>query len=188
MLHKIISETRTIPADLETPVGIYLKIRDLYPQSALLESSDYHTSQNSISFIGVQPIGSYKVAADVITKSYPDATSFSIPVNEKNDVIEHLRSYMDSFEIESAEPETMNGLFGYTNRTDTKDRYGNTQSTRSYNNLYDREEVKDSYGNVIGYKKWNDLYKRYDVYNSNNTLIGYYKWNDLYNRWEYHQN
>lgn len=114
MLHKIISETRTIPADLETPVGIYLKIRDLYPQSALLESSDYHTSQNSISFIGVQPIGSYKVAADVITKSYPDATSFSIPVNEKNDVIEHLRSYMDSFEIESAETETMNGLFGYT--------------------------------------------------------------------------
>lgn len=44
--HKLNIVSRVIPADLETPVGIYLKIRDLYPESALLESSDYHTSQN----------------------------------------------------------------------------------------------------------------------------------------------
>ncbi|MDE6037720.1 MAG: anthranilate synthase component I family protein, partial [Duncaniella sp.] len=55
--HILKVNSRIIPADLETPVGIYLKIRDLYPQSALLESSDYHTSQNSVSYIGVDPIG-----------------------------------------------------------------------------------------------------------------------------------
>ncbi|MDE7470643.1 MAG: anthranilate synthase component I family protein, partial [Paramuribaculum sp.] len=48
-----------LPADLETPVGIYLKVRDLYPCSALLESSDYHTSHNSVSLIGVDPIASF---------------------------------------------------------------------------------------------------------------------------------
>ena len=40
--------TTLLPADLETPVGIYLKIRDIYPQSALLESSDYHHPQFGI--------------------------------------------------------------------------------------------------------------------------------------------
>ena len=43
MPHTLFINSHVIPADLETPVGIYLKIRDLYPQSALLESSDYHT-------------------------------------------------------------------------------------------------------------------------------------------------
>lgn len=50
-----------ISADLETPVGLYLKVRDLFPCSALLESSDYHTTQNSVSLIGVDPIGSFKI-------------------------------------------------------------------------------------------------------------------------------
>ena len=48
---RIQAESRTFLADLQTPVGIYLKVRDLFPESALLESSDYHTSENSYSFI-----------------------------------------------------------------------------------------------------------------------------------------
>lgn len=46
MKYRIKTITRILPADLQTPVGIYLKVRDLFPQSALLESSDYHTTQN----------------------------------------------------------------------------------------------------------------------------------------------
>ena len=42
MKYRIKTITRILPADLQTPVGIYLKVRDLFPQSALLESSDYH--------------------------------------------------------------------------------------------------------------------------------------------------
>lgn len=45
-----------MPADLETTVGLYLKNRDLYPQSALLESSDCHTRHNVESFVGVAPL------------------------------------------------------------------------------------------------------------------------------------
>lgn len=73
MKTKLKQYRRTIPADLETPVGIYLKVRDLYPQSALLESSDYHAQHNATSFIGVEPIGSFKVVDGEIVTTVPTA-------------------------------------------------------------------------------------------------------------------
>ena len=39
--------SRTMLGDLHTPVSTYLKVRDIFPQSALMESSDYHGSENS---------------------------------------------------------------------------------------------------------------------------------------------
>lgn len=115
-MKKIRQYTRTIPADLETPVGIYLKIRDLYPQSALLESSDYHASQNAVSFIGVKPIGSFKVENEQVVMSYPDGETISKDLAGGNaDVIDELRGYIESFEIEREEGnQHANGLLGYT--------------------------------------------------------------------------
>ena len=49
-------------ADLYTPVGIYMRLRDIYPQSALMESSDYHDPNNSHSFIGINPIASVAIS------------------------------------------------------------------------------------------------------------------------------
>lgn len=105
-----------LPADLETPVGIYLKVRDLYPCSALLESSDYHTSHNSVSLIGVDPIASFKVENNQITATYPDGTSTTLENRESsNDVITALKAYMDSYSIENADEVTSaNGFFGIT--------------------------------------------------------------------------
>ncbi|MCM1518008.1 MAG: anthranilate synthase component I family protein [Pseudoflavonifractor sp.] len=113
MKYRLNTVTRTIPADLETPVGIYLKIRDLYTRSALLESSDYHTTQNSVSYIGVEPIASFKVKDETITESYPDGTVVTTPVNGSVDVIDRLRDYIDSYSIEGG-LKVSNGLFGYT--------------------------------------------------------------------------
>ncbi|MCR5579866.1 MAG: anthranilate synthase component I family protein, partial [Prevotella sp.] len=53
--------SRSILADLYTPVGVYMRLRDLYPQSALMESSDYHDQSNSRSFIGINPIASVAI-------------------------------------------------------------------------------------------------------------------------------
>ena len=94
---KIVS--RVVPADLETPVGIYLKIRDLYPESALLESSDYHTSQNSVSYIGVHPIASFTVSNDTTIAEYPDGKSENSPVTHKRQVMQRLKEYVESFNI-----------------------------------------------------------------------------------------
>lgn len=114
MLHTLIVNSRVIPADLETPVGIYLKIRDLYPQSALLESSDYHTSQNSVSFIGVDPIGGFTVLNGNIRLSYPDAPEKIIPITPEVDVVEELKKYIASYSLTGDHEGSANGLFGYT--------------------------------------------------------------------------
>ena len=104
--------TTLIPADLETPVGIYLKIRDIFPQSALLESSDYHTSQNSISLIGVDPIGYFKVTQNEIEESFPDGNIIKSKATPEN-VIEKLKSFTDNFKNLALKGLT-NGLLGYT--------------------------------------------------------------------------
>ncbi|MDE6205477.1 MAG: chorismate-binding protein, partial [Duncaniella sp.] len=95
-------------------MGIYLKVRDLYPQSALLESSDYHTSQNSVSFIGVDPIGGFTVNNDVITLSYPDSPDAVIPVTADVDVVNELKKYIASYSLEGDSDSSASGLFGYT--------------------------------------------------------------------------
>lgn len=113
-MHKLNVISRIIPADLETPVGIYLKIRDLYPQSALLESSDYHTSQNSVSFIGVAPIGSFTVNNETIELAYPDSPTRLIPITAGVDVVAELKRYVESYTLEGDTDGGTNGLLGYT--------------------------------------------------------------------------
>ncbi len=112
--YNLIVKSRMIPADLETPVGIYLKIRDLYPESALLESSDYHTSQNSISYIGVDPIASFVVVDEAIIATYPDGSSQRIEVTGDTDVVDMLRDYIESYDIAGETSPGANGFFGYT--------------------------------------------------------------------------
>lgn len=106
--------SRIVPADMETPVGIYLKIRDLYPESALLESSDYHTSQNSVSYIGVHPVASFTVINDHTTAVYPDGTSETLPIKHKEEVMKRLKEYVESFNSTGHKWNDANGLFGYT--------------------------------------------------------------------------
>lgn len=114
MQHNLNVISRVIPADMATPVGIYLKIRDLYPMSALLESSDYHTSQNSVSYIGVNPIGSFTVAHEKITASWPDGTVTVTPVTPGIDVVRALKEYIESYALTGDRARDVNGLFGYT--------------------------------------------------------------------------
>lgn len=113
MKYKIKTLTRTLPADLQTPVGIYLKIRDLYPQSALLESSDYHTMQNSYSFIGVKPMAYFMVKRNELVCGYPDGKCTCRDITAGVDVVEELKNYIRSFVAEKA-PTDINGFLGFT--------------------------------------------------------------------------
>ena len=63
--------SRKILGDLVTPVSAYLKLRDAYPQSALMESSDYHGGENAKSFIAVHPIGSVSIEHGIGICKYP---------------------------------------------------------------------------------------------------------------------
>lgn len=106
---------KKILADTITPVSIYLKIRDKYPNSILLESSDYHTNTNSFSYICFNPIASIKVENDVIKQVYPDGSTKTN--NAKNiSVTDEIHKFTKRFKVNSEEKFKFinNGIFGYT--------------------------------------------------------------------------
>ncbi len=111
--------TRRILGDLYTPVGVYMQLRDLYPQSALMECSDYHESSNSHSFIGVHPIGSISIAHGQIHTQYPDGTDNDITIDAsvkghaKKQVVEAVADFIRSFHVKGNGSEYC-GLYGYT--------------------------------------------------------------------------
>jgi anthranilate synthase component 1 len=108
------TEMRKVLADIITPVSIYLKIRDIYPDSLLLESSDYHSKENSFSFICMDPLAEFRVEDEVIRMKWPGMDPVEIGVSEKDRVVDHLNRFISSFEISGGGEEmVIDGLFGY---------------------------------------------------------------------------
>lgn len=106
---------RKILADIITPVSIYLKIRDIYPNSLLLESSDYHSKENSYSFICMDPVAEFLVHHNKITLSLPGEEPVSEPVSKDNSVVESLRGFLNAFDMEAGgEDLLVDGVFGYS--------------------------------------------------------------------------
>ena len=105
--------SKTILADLYTPVGVYMRLRDLYPQSALMESSDYHEKDNSRSFIGIGPMASVAIAHGLATVTYPDGSSFQHEVNREYRSDKAIHQLIDRIAVSGDDAKTC-GLFGYT--------------------------------------------------------------------------
>ena len=115
MKYKLHTNHKKLLADTYTPVGIYLKLRDKFPNSILLESSDYHASDNSFSFICCQPIATIKVENGTITETYPDQKVVKTLITRLVSIPEALRSFTEKFEVKQSEFKFItNGLFGYT--------------------------------------------------------------------------
>lgn len=116
------TQTRKILADLYTPVGVYMRLRDIYPQSVLMESSDYHGTENSRSFIGVHPIASIAVGHGVVTATYPDGRveekelpAFGEGKGEKCKlaISKAFNDFIQAFHVEGEGSECC-GLYGFT--------------------------------------------------------------------------
>ncbi|WP_300728530.1 anthranilate synthase component I family protein [uncultured Bacteroides sp.] len=99
--------------DLHTPVSTYLKVRDLFAQSALMESSDYHGGENNRSFIGLNPIGSISVSHGIVNYSYPDGSHEEDTLSETFRVEDAIGKYLAHFHVEG-EYAKYCGLYGYT--------------------------------------------------------------------------
>ena len=110
---KYTTTSKTILADLHIPVGVYMRLRDLYPQSALMESSDYHDANNSRSFIGIHPIASVTIGHGIASISYPDGTTDSRQLCAGFGSSEAIHSLIDRIEV-SGKDANVCGLFGYT--------------------------------------------------------------------------
>jgi len=106
---------RKILADIITPVSIYLKIRDIYPNSLLLESSDYHSKENSFSFICMDPMAEFLVQHDEMRISLPGLEAKTEAIAPGNTVVDRLKGFLSSFELDSGGEELLvDGIFGYT--------------------------------------------------------------------------
>ena len=107
------TKSRTILADLYTPVGVYMHLRDLYPQSALMESSDYHDSNNSRSFIGIHPIASVAIAHGKSICTFPDGSTIEHEVNKEYRCDHAINEFLSHFNV-TGEFANFCGLYGYT--------------------------------------------------------------------------
>lgn len=106
--------TRQMLADLITPVSIYLKARELHPNSILLESSDYHGSENSYSFICLDPIAEFQVQDGQGKIQYPDGSSEYFTISHPKDFREIFANFYTIFKPESMPDGAVNGIFGYS--------------------------------------------------------------------------
>ena len=104
---------RTILADLYTPVGVYMHLRDIYPQSALMESSDYHDSNNSRSFIGINPMGSVSISHGNAILTFPDHTTKTRPLGKDYSSAQAINDFLNKIKVEGHESQYC-GLYGYT--------------------------------------------------------------------------
>ena len=108
------TQYKQILADTITPVSIYLKIRDKFPNSLLLESSDYHTNDNSFSYICCNPIASIKIQNETIFKTFPDGISEKIIMDAHTNIPTIIQEFAAQFQSQKNDFKFINnGLFGY---------------------------------------------------------------------------
>ena len=104
-------------ADLYTPVGIYLRLRDRFRDTILLESSDYHAGENSYTFIGINAIAGIEIRTkSTIEYKLPGQSPEKSKISSPSIVPELIWNFMQRFEINSQVPKPINvaqGLFGY---------------------------------------------------------------------------
>ncbi|MCH5177100.1 MAG: anthranilate synthase component I family protein [Prevotellaceae bacterium] len=106
---------KKVLGDLVTPVSAYLRIRDDYPQSALMESSDYHGGDNAKSFIAVHPIASIRLEHGEVRCQFPDGTQTATPVTADCGVDKAITAFLQQFRIDGDAAERQYcGLYGYT--------------------------------------------------------------------------
>ncbi|MBL4704570.1 MAG: chorismate-binding protein [Flavobacteriales bacterium] len=110
---KLSTKTYKTLADTLTPVSIYLKLRDLYPNSIMLESNLNEKREKSHSYICLNPIATFKAQKNGITIIENGASSQRSKIGK--DAPELFSEFMDSFEVEKGDKNQFNAIFGHTN-------------------------------------------------------------------------
>ena len=111
---KLKTHSRIILGDYFTPVAIYEKLRKEYPNSLLLESSDYHAKRNYYSYICCHPIAEFSVEKKQIYTSYPNGQEVKIPIKHSRQVLSALKNFQNTFQVQKQNyPFLVGGFFGF---------------------------------------------------------------------------
>ncbi|MCL5247042.1 anthranilate synthase component I family protein [Cellulophaga sp. 20_2_10] len=171
MKYNLTSHYKKILADTITPVSMYLKIRDKFPNSILLESSDYHANNNSFSYICCNPIASIKIENETILESYPDGTSQITTIDETVDVATVLHNFSTKFSSSNNDFKFINnGLFGYM-AYDSVRYFEDVNITKKDNSVTIPDMYYAVYKNVIAVDHFkNEAYIFAHTYNTENNI------------------
>ena len=116
-MYKLNSVKKNIIVDTITPVSIYLKLRDNYSNTILLESSDYSAKDNSYAYICCNPIAKFYVKKNTLFTEYPDGSKFQKEVAKDISIFSELEKFMNKFSIHDDSNQSKKyiskGLFGY---------------------------------------------------------------------------
>ena len=112
--YKLHTTYKKVLADTTTPVSIYLRLRDIFPNTILLESSDYHSRENSLSYVCCDPIAGMVLDEEKLTTYYPDGDEKQVSADQL-DLLDQVSSFRDQFSSidENSYKFISNGLFGY---------------------------------------------------------------------------
>ncbi len=106
---------KKILADTITPVSTYLKLRDQFPNALLLESSDYHSKENSYSYICCEPQFTFKVSGNKAYEFQINTQIMEFDLKQSASMPDLLKNFVSQFEETKAKfAFTDNGIFGYT--------------------------------------------------------------------------
>jgi anthranilate synthase component 1 len=112
------TEFKKMLADVYTPVGIYLRLRDRFRDTILMESTDFHAGENSYSIIGVNAIAGIEITdQQQVESKLPGRNPWKTSLSATNELAGIMADFMDQFEMEKQTAKPVNiaqGLFGYT--------------------------------------------------------------------------
>lgn len=112
--YQLATKSKKLLADTHTPVSIYLKLRDRYRNPLLLESSDYHSADNSYSYICCEPLATFSLQQDKLKRSYPDGSQQQLTIANRQQAIRELYQFSAAFSAqETTQRFVSGGLFGY---------------------------------------------------------------------------
>ncbi|MBN4072274.1 anthranilate synthase component I family protein [Flavobacteriales bacterium AH-315-E23] len=113
-MYKLRTDHIKLLSDTHTPVSVYLKLRDKFPNSIMLESSDYHSNENSFSYICCDQLASISVDKNQLSNRYPDGSETTNNLDGSISVVEAVEEFKNAFEHEDIGFKFVtNGLFGY---------------------------------------------------------------------------
>ncbi len=112
---KKLSQYRLLAADTLTPVSIYLKLRDQFVNSIILESSEYQSREGHFSYICCDPVAFFKLENTQLEVQVPSGKLIRTSIDPSR-LSEHLDRFIQRFKAEESPNEfATNGAFGYMN-------------------------------------------------------------------------
>ena len=156
MLFKLNTQSKKLLADTITPVSVYLRLRDKFPNSLLLESSDYRANDNTFSYICCNPIASIKVEKEHIYQEFPDGKQTLTAIKKDTDVVHILEKFAQSFHTAPSDHKVIdNGLFGYMSY-DAVRYFEQIEITKKAGDLQIPDLYYAVYGNIIAINHFNN--------------------------------